>query len=138
MLERSGADDDYLLDVAHFFEQCGGGNRLDGFAKAHVIGEHGAAAKSEVHRALFLIRIKFGGEHVEGAASAFDLVEEPFFLLRHFLTVLQESQMFAHGFCHIDEGTFAGGQAFDGGQKGRQCLKGRAHQKSRRIEVAGE
>ncbi len=57
MFERSGADDDCLLNIAHFLEQCGGGNRLHGFAKSHVIGEHGAATKGKVHRAFFLIRI---------------------------------------------------------------------------------
>ncbi len=113
MLQGSRADDQGGLDVAQFFEERGGCDGLHGFTKAHVVCQHGTAAKSQVHGAFFLVGVEFGGQHVESAASAFDLFEEPFFLPRHFFAVLQQGKVFVNRFGHTDEGTLAGRQGFD-------------------------
>ena len=114
MFERGGTDDDRLLNVAHFLEQRGGGNRLDSFAKSHVIGEHGTASEGEVQCAFFLVRIQLCGKHVEGAASALDLIEEPFLLLLDFFAVLQQGQIFKRRFIHTDERLVARWKRFNG------------------------
>jgi hypothetical protein len=96
MFERSRAHDQRALDAAQVLEQRRRGDGLNRLAQTHVVGQQRATAKGQMHGALLLIRIQLRGEHVERALAAFDLIEEPRFLLRHRLSILQQSQMFAH------------------------------------------
>jgi hypothetical protein len=138
VLERGRADDQRALDVAHFLQQGGRGNRLDGFAQPHVIRQHGAPPEGQVHGALFLVGVEFRGEDVEVTASAFDLFEKPLLLLLDLGPVLQQCQVFARRLGDDHERTFTRREPFDGGEQGRQGLQWIAAQDAGRIEVTVE